>query len=691
MRFLGRFLDRVRYTPASRILSVAAVIAFQWLAAAGQTRAEESMGLLEEQAFRAAAARVARSVVRIEASSVSPSAVGGPSEAAPASGPSTGLVVDSAGWIITTTFAIPADVDEAIVVLPATATGTGSRLAARVVGRDLSRGFVLLKVESPTALVALESSVPREKLRVGQWAIAVARGWDITTPNVAIGVISAVNRAWGRAVQTDAAVSPANYGGALVDIHGDVIGMLAPLPADTAGMMLGTELYDSGIGFAVPLEDIHRVLPRLQSGETLDPGVLGISYRSRDVFTGVPTIATSRPGSPAAEAGIQPGDTIVSVADRPVTRIAEVRHALAPLYAGDDVELVIERSDEKVAGTVQRISMRPRLVATLPPWQRSVIGIVPRRVAVQTETNRTEGERPVVIDWVWPDSPAATAGLVGGMTVLAVTPPGKAAERVAVTSAAALAGVLGGVRVGDAVTLVVLDAEGQEQSHRLTTMAMPADVPAQTPTREEGPDGAEVIRLEAPEVAMPPVAVIPTGDATDPVGVLVYFTRPHGPVDIAEASMWRVAANRYGVAVILPGSIDPQRWSRDDIRGVARSIDSLRVRRGIDSSRLVMAGSGAGGAFAWLAAEALGPAFRGVALLDAALPRQATIEPSEPGRFRWVLFDPPRDNGQLPPRVENDRNRLIQAGYGVGVLPERESQMVPVETLCSFVEANGLL
>lgn len=680
----------MRHVAAVSMAVTLLVASLGWSTPARLAGADEPVGLAEERAFQAAAARVADAVVRIESTGVSAAAVDGPAEAAPASGPSTGLVVDPAGWIVTTAFAVPNDVEQAIVVLPERATGSPTRLAARVVGRDTSRGVVLLKVEPPAALPAVGSGVPRESLRVGQWTLAVARGWDVTTPNIAVGVISAVNRAWGRAVQTDAAVSPANYGGGLVDIDGDVIGMLAPLPAETAGMMLGTELYDSGIGFAVPLEDIRRVLPRLQAGETLVPGVLGISYRSRDVFTGVPTIATSRPGSPAAEAGIQPGDTIVSVAGRPVTRIAEVRHALAPLYAGDDVDIIVERRDRD-GGNGERIEMRPRLVATLPPWQRAVIGIVPRRVAMKSGQDREEVAQPVVVDWVWPESPAAAAGIVAGMTVRAITPPGEAAEQVAVTSASALAGVLGGVDVGDPVTLLVQDAAGKEQGYELTTIAMPTAVPAQTPTRPELPDAAEVVKLEAAEVATPPVAVIPAGDADDPVGVLVYFARPHGPVTVDEAAAWRDAANRYGVAVILPGSTDPQRWSRDDIRGVARSIDSLRGRRAIDPSRLAIAGSGAGGAFAWLAAETLGPAFRGVALLDAALPRQAKVEPAEPGRFRWVLFDPPRTDGKLPPRVEADRDRLIQAGYDVGILPERNAETLPVETLCSFVEALGLL
>ena len=680
----------MRHVAVSVMALTLLVASMEWLTPARLAGADEPIGLAEERTFQAAAARVADAVVRIESTGVSAAAVDGPAEAAPASGPSTGLVVDPAGWIVTTAFAVPDDVEQAIVVLPERATGSPTRLAARVVGRDTSRGVVLLKVEPPAALAAVGRGVPRESLRVGQWTLAVARGWDVATPNIAVGVISAVNRAWGRAVQTDAAVSPANYGGGLVDIDGDVIGMLAPLPAETAGMMLGTELYDSGIGFAVPLEDIRRVLPRLQAGETLMPGVLGVSYRSRDVFTGVPTIATSRPGSPAAEAGIQPGDTIVSVAGRPITRIAEVRHALAPLYAGDDVDIVVERR-ERDEEKVQRIEMRPRLVATLPAWQRAVIGIVPRRVAMKSGQDREEVAQPVVVDWVWPESPAAAAGIVAGMTVRAITPPGEAAEQVAVTSASALAGVLGGVDVGDSVTVLVQDAAGKEQGYKLTTIAMPTAVPTQTPTRPETPEAAEVVKLEAVEVATPPVAVIPAGNADDPVGVLVYFARPHGPVTIDEAAAWRDAANRYGVAVILPGSTDPQRWSRDDIRGIARSIDSLRGRRAIDPSRLAIAGSGAGGAFAWLAAETLGPAFRGVTLLDAALPRQAKVEPAEPGRFRWVLFDPPRTDGKLPPRVEADRARLIKAGYDVGILPERNAETLPVETLCSFVEALGLL
>ena len=274
---------------------------------------------------------------------------------------------------------------------------------------------------------------------------------------------SATNRSWGRSVQTDASISPANYGGPLVDIEGRVIGVLAPLPADTAGMNLGTELYDSGIGFAVPWEDVLRVLPRLKSGETLAPGVLGIGYRSRDPFTGEPRIATCRSGSPAAKAGLRPGDLIVAAGGRPVTRIAELRHVLAPLYAGDTVTLTVERGSgqarpatdaasgdgqQEQPATRTRLDRAVELARSLPPWRKPVLGIVPARSA-----GRDAKPAPVRIAWTWPDGPAAKAGLAAGDMIEAVVPPtseggsGSEAEPVPVESAAALAGKIGRAHV----------------------------------------------------------------------------------------------------------------------------------------------------------------------------------------------------------------------------------------------------
>ena len=67
------------------------------------------------------------------------------------------------------------------------------------------------------------------QIRVGQWTIAVGRAFEGREPNMAVGVLSATDRIWGKAIQTDAAVSPNNYGGPLVDIAGRVLGVLVPL------------------------------------------------------------------------------------------------------------------------------------------------------------------------------------------------------------------------------------------------------------------------------------------------------------------------------------------------------------------------------------------------------------------------------------------------------------------------------
>jgi serine protease Do len=635
--------------------------------------------LAEEAAFRTAVARVAAAVVRIEpvASAEAP----GGAEAAAGSGPSTGLIVVSepdAAWVLTTAFAVPGDVVETVVV-----RADGGRQAARVAGRDESRGLVLLKTQAVADLPALEPA-PRRELSAGQWAIAVGRGWGQAAPSVAVGVVSAIDRAWGRAVQTDASVSPANYGGPLVDIAGRVIGILAPLPADTAGMKLGTELYDAGIGFAVPLEDMLAVLPRLQRGENLATGILGITWRSRDVVNGEPVIASCRQGSPAALAGLRPGDRFVQIGDRPITRIGEARHQIMPRRAGEELAVVVERGADP-----RRIEARVTLVDALPPWRAAVIGMLPAATPADAEG--------VTAEWLLPAGPAVTAGLGVGESIRAVVLGGGEADagRVAVDGAAALAGALAGVAPGDAVGLEVV-RDGQPRTLQVTTAAAPADVPpalegwqpaARDPLR--GPVDAAVVKLASPEEPRPPLAVIPQAGRKEPVGVLLYFGVPHGPVAEAEAAPWKAAAAAWDVAVILPGSVDPRQWGGDDLPAIRRSLAALDAKRPIDPARIAVAGRDAGGGFAWFVADRLGAAVSGVAVIDAALPRTAKLEPPEPARSRWVLMGQGGES-DVARRIAADRRRLEAAGFPVGTVAA-EGAAPPADLLCRWNVLLGLL
>ena len=206
-------------------------------------------------------------------------------------GPTTGLVVDPAGYIVSSAFNF---VNKPTSILVRLADGV--RKPAKLVATDHSRMLVLLKIDADKAAAGVRNACRSNEMRVGQWAIAVGRTFDSDRPNMAVGILSALDRVWGKAIQTDAAVSPNNYGGPLVDIRGRVLGVLVPLSPEAADEMAGVEWYDSGIGFAIPMEHMQQVLPRLKKGEDLYPGLAG-----RQPERAESRIPASRSSPPAAK------------------------------------------------------------------------------------------------------------------------------------------------------------------------------------------------------------------------------------------------------------------------------------------------------------------------------------------------------------------------------------------------------
>ncbi|MCA9267503.1 MAG: PDZ domain-containing protein, partial [Planctomycetales bacterium] len=308
------------------------------------------------------------------------------------SGPTTGLAVDADGYLLCSAFSLAQQPTSILVTLP-----SGKRVAAHVVARDHARMLVLLKVNSDEKL-PVPVAVPRREMRVGQTAVALGRTFDVDQPNLSVGIVSAVNRIWGRAIQTDAKISPANYGGPLIDLQGRVLGVLTPMSPQGDGELAGAEWYDSGIGFAVPLADVLERLPQMKQGHDLHAGKLGVSLASADDYAEKIEIAAVLPGSPAAKAGFRKGDRIVGLDGKTLSLQTHLKHELGARYAGDTVAIALARGKERIETIVE-------LVADVPPFDVPFLGVLPMR---------DFDAAGVKIRYVYPESPAAQAGLQAG-------------------------------------------------------------------------------------------------------------------------------------------------------------------------------------------------------------------------------------------------------------------------------------
>jgi serine protease Do len=171
--------------------------------------------------------------------------------------------------------------------------------------------MTLLKIDQ-TGLPVPEA-FPKKDIEVGAWAVALGRTLNPNLdqpPSIHGGIISAVNRVWGRAIQADAKISPVNYGGPLCAIDGRVMGLIVPISPTSEAEIAGFEWYDVGIGFAVPLEDVFKVLPKMKEGTpekpvTLRAGMLGVTFREPDFYTMGVTVDVITPESPAEKAGLK--------------------------------------------------------------------------------------------------------------------------------------------------------------------------------------------------------------------------------------------------------------------------------------------------------------------------------------------------------------------------------------------------
>ena len=565
--------------------------------------AADDLESLEQQAIAAAVQRVAPCVVRIET-------VGGLERVQRVlfgTGPTSGLVVDSQGFIVSSAFNFVNKPASILVRLP-----DGTRKSARMVAGDHSRKIVLLKIEVDRPL-PVPQVAPESEMRVGQWCIALGRTFEDDRPNLSIGILSALGRIWGKAIQTDAAVSPNNYGGPLVDIRGRVLGVLVPMSPQSAEEIAGVDWYDSGIGFAVPLEAIEKVLPRLRQGEDLEAGVAGFHLQSRNLYTGDTAVAACRPNSPADRAGFKAADRIVEIEGRKVSRAVEVKQEISRRYAGQKIRVVALRGQE-------RIDRQIELVSNLEPFQHGFLGILPQR---------GPSDRPgAVVRYVYPKSPAAEAKIEPGDAVVSLA--GKA-----VAGRDDLLHQMAAMEPGqDAALEIRRGPDTRKVQLKLAAMPEglpPAELPPAvvppavvSPAHADGKPGPQrpkvgVISLRVHEFKNEAWAYVPEGyDPAIPCGVVVWLDGSVVPEQKQRLAQWKALCDRYDLALLVPKAADAAGWSPEEAAYVEKLIGRFRSDYAVDPTRIAVCGREAGASLAYMAAFRSREVVRAVAGIDGA-------------------------------------------------------------------------
>ena len=269
---------------------------------------------------------------------------------APVRGAGSGFIVSPDGYILTNTHVV-ADAETVTVRL------TDRReFQAKVIGADERTDVAVIKINAgslPTVRLGDPS-----RIKPGQWVLAIGSPFGFEN-TVTAGIISATSRSlpsdnYVPFIQTDVAVNPGNSGGPLFNMAGEVIGINSQIFSRTGGFM--------GLSFAIPIDVARNVEEQLIKTGRVVRGRIGVTIQDLNAQL-AESFGLDRPrgalvssvekDGPAAKAGIQPGDVILSVAGHPIEHYGELSGAIAAMKPGSDTTLSLWRG-----GKMQNVSVQ---------------------------------------------------------------------------------------------------------------------------------------------------------------------------------------------------------------------------------------------------------------------------------------------------------------------------------------------
>jgi S1-C subfamily serine protease len=594
-------------------------------AAVAQETAQEDLRLVRARAIRQAVAAVADSVVMVELIGVKQT----PGSEVSGDAPTVAVAVDDDGHFIASSLTVKGEPTSILLVAP-----DGRRVVATVVAQDYSRQLVLLKAQEKLAIPVLPLSDTQPI--VGQTVIAIGRHSAGQSPAVSSGILSATDRNWGLALQTDARVSSAFYGGPLVDLRGRVLGVIVPMVPD-GGAEEETGWYDSGVAFAIGSPAINERLQTMIQGKDIRPGLMGIVAKERDPYVESTGIAAVRPRSPADRAGIEAGDQVASVDSIPVRSHREIKQILGAKDAGTAIDIELKRGDDLIKKSVT-------LAESIPTLTPQRLGIT---AAVQT------GEAPE-------SNPALTVtGVVRGLAADGKLLAGDRIESIDGNEVADLESLRRRVFAADPekpLTVKVI-RDGQPQEVKIQTASITSikqDAIPDSLRLASDAENAEKIQwstedYDMPDISNPAVLIAPKKkqgdekDATaggDSLGLLIVMADP-GEEDLKKiAATWAEAAQSLGVVVCVVGPANADRWTPEEIDAPQRIAAAIRQNYAIDASMQAIAGAGKGpgGSIALATALLRGGTFSGLSVSPEIRPPAVRLRENDPAAPLQMLI-----------------------------------------------------